>query len=72
MEDTLYTVKEVGEILKIGKNRVYDLIKSGLLPAMKLGGFKIRKAALCEFEAKYEGYDLTDPYKIKELERDNI
>ena len=38
MEDTLYTVTEVAEILKVGKNRVYDLIKAGLLPALKLGG----------------------------------
>ena len=67
MEDTLYTVTEVAETLKVGKNRVYDLIKAGLLPALKLGGLKVRKTALCEFESKYEGYDLTDPFHIKEL-----
>lgn len=46
---------------------MYDLIKAGLLPALKLGGLKVRKTALCEFESKYEGYDLTDPFHIKEL-----
>lgn len=67
MEDTLYTVTEVGQILKIGKNRVYDLIHAGLLPALKLGGLKIRKSSLCEFEKNYEGYDLTDPFNPKPL-----
>ena len=67
MEDTLYTVAEVGKILKIGKNKVYELIHAGLLPAMKLGGLKIRKTALCEFEKKFEGYNLTDPFNIKPL-----
>lgn len=72
MEDTLYTVIEVGKVLKIGKNRVYELIHAGLLPAMKLGGLKIRKTALCEFEKKYEGYDLTDPYNPKLMSSDEM
>lgn len=68
MEDVLYTVKEVSELLKTNTNYVYELIKKGMLPALKLGSFKIRKSALLEFLSKYEGQDLTDLNNIKELE----
>ena len=72
MDDTVYNVKEVSEILKVSKNRVYGLIKSGALPAIKIGGLKVRKVALCEFEEKYEGQDLTDPYRIKAINNAEI
>ena len=35
--DELYTVKEVSRILKVNVHKVYDLIRAGLLPALKLG-----------------------------------
>lgn len=50
----LYSVVEVGKILGIGKARVYKLIKDGRLPAMNLGGLKIRKEALEDFLDGYE------------------
>lgn len=68
MEDTLYTVAEAAKILKIGKNRVYDLINAEILPTLILGGYKIRKEAIEEFLKKYEGYDLTDLSNIKKIE----
>lgn len=68
MEDVLYSVNEVASILKIGKNRVYDLIHAGLLPVLKIGGMKIRKRAVDEFLEKYEGYDLTDPYNVQAID----
>ena len=38
MEDKIiYTVKEVSEIIHTNPTYVYTLIKSGLLPALKLG-----------------------------------
>ena len=40
----LYTVKEVALTLGVNVHIVYDLIKKGLLPAMKLGSLKVRKA----------------------------
>ena len=46
---------------------VYELIKKGYLPALKLGSFKIRRSALLEFLEKYEGQDLTDLTNVKEL-----
>jgi excisionase family DNA binding protein len=64
--EELYTVIEVAKILKIGKNKVYDLIHAGLLPVIKLGGIKIRSTSLHKFLDDYEGCDLSDPYNIKE------
>lgn len=37
MENKLLTPQEVAEILKIKKNTVYDMIKRGALPAIKMG-----------------------------------
>lgn len=65
--EMLYTVKESAEILKTNVDYVHKLRKAGLLPFLKLGSYKVRKEALEEFLAKYEGKDLTDPYNVKEL-----
>lgn len=67
MEDVLYTVPEVAKLIKTNPAYVYKLINTGLLPALKLGSLKIRKVALEEFLAKYEGKDLTDPTNIVNL-----
>ena len=61
MEDNLYSVNEVAKMLKVGKNKVYELIHAGLLPVLKIGGMKIRKKSLNEFLENYEGCDLSDP-----------
>ncbi len=66
--DIVYTVKDVSKILKTTTGYVYSLIKTGYLPALKLGCMKIRRQALCEFLAKYEGKDLTNPNEIKDLD----
>lgn len=68
----LFTVKEVSQILKINVHRVYDLIRSGLLPALKLGSLKVRSEALWKFLKDYEGMDLTDLNNIVKLETINI
>lgn len=68
MEDKIvYTVKEVSEIIHTNPAYVYSLIKSGLLPALKLGSYKIRKSALLKFLDDNEGNDVTDPFNIKSL-----
>ena len=67
MEDILYTVSEAAKLLKTNPNYIYDLIKKGLLPALKLGSYKIRKTTLLEFLKTNEGKDLTDLNNIKEL-----
>lgn len=33
----MLTVKEVGEILRTGRNTTYDLINSGEIPSIKIG-----------------------------------
>lgn len=60
MEDFLYTVDEISKLLKTNKNFVYELIKRGLLPALKLGSYKVRKTALTKFLEENEGKDLTN------------
>jgi len=67
MEDILYTVKEVSELLKCNVNYVNELRKAGVLPFLKLGCYKCRRVALLKFLKDYEGKDLTDPYNIKKL-----
>ncbi len=72
MNEVLYTVAETAKLLKTNPNYVYSLIKSGFLPALKLGSMKIRREAIDEFLKKYEGLDLTDLKNIRELEGSNI
>ncbi|SKA91540.1 DNA binding domain-containing protein, excisionase family [Caloramator quimbayensis] len=71
-QDILYTVSEVAELIKCNTNYVYQLIKTGLLPGLKLGSMKVRRIALLEFLEKYQGYDLTDPSNIKPIEQNTI
>ena len=66
-EKILYTVKEVSTIMHTNTGYVYQLISSGLLPALKLGSLKIRHATLMKFLNEYDGYDLTDPSNIDKL-----
>ena len=63
-EKIIYTVKEVAEIIHTNPTYVYSLINTGLLPALKLGSYKIRHEALIEFLEKYEGQDLSNPKNI--------
>ena len=63
----LYTVAETAKILKTNTSYIYNLIKLGYLPAIKLGSYKIRKSTLEKFLQEYENKDLTDLSNIKEL-----
>lgn len=67
MEDVLYTVKEVSQLIKTNVGYVYNLIKKGYLPALNLGSLKVRRASLLEFLKKYDGKDLSDLDNIKDL-----
>lgn len=66
MEDVLYTVKEVSQLIKTNVGYVYNLIKKGYLPALNLGSLKVRRASLLEFLEKYDGKDLSDLDNIKD------
>lgn len=67
MDEYLYTVEEVAAILKVNKNTVYDLIRNGLLIALKLGRLKVTKATLLKFLKDFNGKDLSDLSNVKEL-----
>lgn len=67
MEQVLFTVKEVSQLLKCNVDTVHKLRKSGVLPFLKLGQYKVRKQTLDEFLKKYEGKDVTNPYEVKDL-----
>lgn len=67
MEVYLYTVEEVASILKVNKNAVYDLIRKGILTALKLGRLKVTKPTLLKFLREYDGKDLSNLDDIKEL-----
>ena len=63
-EKILYTVREVSELLHTKQGFVYDLIRAGLLPALKLGAYKVRREALYKFLEENEGMDLRDPTNV--------
>ena len=63
----LYTVKEVAQILRTNTDYVQRLRKAKLLPFLKIGQYKVRKDALLDFLLKYEGFDLTNPFYVKEI-----
>ena len=64
MEPILYTVSEVAKLLRCNKEYVYKLIRQRLLPAIKLGVYKVRREALLEFLRAHEGMDVTDPGNV--------
>lgn len=67
MENMLYTVKQVAEILQTNTDYVHKLRKSGVLKFMKLGQLKCRKETLEAFLRKYDGCE-DDPFNLKEGE----
>lgn len=71
MEQYLFTVAEVSEILKINKNAVYELINHNLLTGLKLGSMKVTKAELLRFLKTYNGKDLSDLNNVKDLKNAN-
>ena len=47
---TIYTVKEVAEMLKVSDMSIYRAVKSGQLPGIKVGGaIRITEEALRDF-----------------------
>lgn len=69
MENCLYTVAEVAEFLKVNVNKVYELIKTGHLTALKLGRYKITQMELMKFLQEYNGKDLTDLSNVVDIDR---
>lgn len=68
MEDRLiYTVQEVANILHSSPNYIYELIRKGYLPAIKLGSLKVLKTTLERFLIQNEGKDLSDLNNIRKV-----
>lgn len=66
----LYTVPETRALLRIDNYKIYDLIKSGILPAIRIGGKRttmIRYVSIMKFLSDYDGYDLSDLDNIKPI-----
>ncbi|WP_200411339.1 helix-turn-helix domain-containing protein [Virgibacillus salexigens] len=63
----LYTVAEVGKVLGVNRNKVYDLIKYGHLQGLKLGSMKISSFELEDFLKRNAGKDFSDLENVKEL-----
>lgn len=64
----LYSVTEVCELLGIGKNKVYELIKYGYLQAIDLGGLKVPDVAIDRFIDTYIGYSFKDLSAVTKFE----
>ena len=66
-ERLIYTVQEVASILHSSPNYIYELIRKGYLPAIKLGSLKVLKSTLERFLIQNEGKDLSDLNDIKKI-----
>lgn len=60
-------MKEVSELFHTNQAYVYTLIRTGLLPALKLGSYKVRKEALFAFLEANEGKNLNDPHNVRNI-----
>ncbi len=55
MSEYLITSEEARKILKIGKNKMNELLKSKEIPSVMLGhGYKIRRSAIDDYIIKLE------------------
>lgn len=70
--DEVLTVKETAKVLRTNPSFVYQLIKKGFLPALKLGQLKVRRSTLMNFIESCEGKDFTDLDHVKDLEFEKI
>ena len=66
-ERLIYTVQEVASILHSSPNYIYELIRKGYLPAIKLGSLKVLKTILERFLIQNEGKDLSDLNNIRKV-----
>ena len=66
-EKMIYTTHEVAKILHSSPNYIYELIRKGYLPAIKLGSLKVLKTTLERFLIQNEGKDLSDLNNIRKV-----
>ena len=63
----LLTIKAASKLLHTNTDYVYGLVRSGLLPALKLGSLKIAPWELEKFINAHMGKELSDLNNIKNL-----
>ena len=52
MRRKLYRVEEVAEVLNVGRTKVFDLIRSGQLASVKVGGSRrVTEQAIDDYQA---------------------
>lgn len=64
----LLTVTETSKLLRVNRNKVYELIRTGHLKALKIGSLKISNVEVERFIQENTGKDLSDLENVKELE----
>ena len=67
LEDMVYTVEEVAEIMKTSKQYVYSLVNAHQLRVLKIPHTRIRKSELERFFKDNEGKDLSNPNEPKDI-----
>lgn len=67
-EKKLYNVTETGQLLGIGKAKVYELINNNYLKALDLGGLKISNSEIDRFIDSYTGYSFKDITNVCKLQ----
>lgn len=51
--DDMVIVAELSDMLKIGRNTAYELVRAGIVPSIKIGRqFRISKQAVIEYISK--------------------
>lgn len=65
--ERLYTVREVAEILKVNRNKAYDLIRKGFIKSLNLGSIRVRESALQTFLETYDGMDISDLENVRKI-----
>ena len=46
----ILTVSELAQMLRIGRNNAYELVRAGIIPSIKIGRqIRISKQAVCEY-----------------------
>lgn len=65
--ERLYTVREVAEILKVNRNKAYDLVRKGFIKSLNLGSIRVRESALQNFLETYDGMDISDLENVRKI-----
>ena len=71
MDDMVLTVKEVSKILKTNPAYIYELIKSGMLPALKLRSIRVSNdmfVSIKQFHERLKAIGITYQYISDETE----